>query len=104
MPQKYIDLWASIWGMVPEHVRAGVFGFLVALLRINYDDSEPRRLRRLLEALLCGTIAYAISTGMVHFGIPSSLSVFMGAAIGMLGADKVREIGRKLAEGKINEK
>ena len=104
MPEKYFEFWASLWNLVPETVRAGVFGFLVALLRVNYDDKEPRRSRRLLEAALCGIIAYAVSTGMVHFGIPPSLSVFMGAAIGMLGADKVRELGRKFAEDKLDEK
>ena len=104
MPEKYLEFWANLWNLVPEPVRIGLFGFLVAFLRANYDESEPRRMRRLLEAGLCGTIAYAISTAVEHFGIPQGLSVIIGGAVGLYGADKVREIGRRVAEKRINEK
>lgn len=95
MPQRYLDLWHALSASIPEPVRAAAMAFLVALLRVAYDNNEPRGRRRLLEAFLCGTLAYFIASGMEHFGVPASLSTFVGGAVGMLGADKVRELGRK---------
>lgn len=74
---------------------------IVALLRILYDGKEPRWTRRLLESALCGAIALAISHLIQALGMSAGWATFLGAAVGLFGADQVREWGRKLADARV---
>jgi lambda family phage holin len=76
--------------LVPEDMRAALFSVFVAWLRINYDSVEPRLLRRILEALLCGTITYMITSSLLFLNLPEGSGWFIGGSIGMLGADYIR--------------
>lgn len=100
MPDK--DL-ASLWAILPEPIRAALIGALVAFLRVMYDDREPSIWRRLLECALCGSIALCVAYGARAMGINGDLSTFAGGAIGLIGADTVREWGRRIAERRIRD-
>ncbi|MBR0568354.1 phage holin, lambda family [Azoarcus sp. L1K30] len=106
MPEKDIGLltaiWNSFWEALPEPMKAAIFGTLIAWLRILYDDREPRGMRRFLEGLFCGAIALAISSGAEAIGLPSGLGTFVGAVIGLFGADKVRDLGYSIAQRKAD--
>ena len=103
MPHNTISFLQALWDATPEPIKAAILGALIALLRVMYDDREPRRVRRLLEAALCGTIAFGVGSGAEAIGAQQGVATFLGGAIGLLGADKVRECGRKYLNGKINQ-
>lgn len=102
MPEKDPIHWTAAWHSLPEPIKAAVIGAGVALIRVMYDDREPRIMRRLLEATLCGAIALSVATLAEALGLPAGYSTFAGGAVGLLGADQVREWGRALAQKRID--
>jgi lambda family phage holin len=92
---------ADMIDSLPEPFRAALLAMIVALMRILYDGKEPRWTRRLLESALCGAIALAISHLIQALGMSAGWATFLGAAVGLFGADQVREWGRKLADARV---
>lgn len=86
--------------MLPEPVRAAALAAVIALVRVAYDGKEPRWIRRSLESILCGLIALGVSSLVQAVGMADGWSTFIGASIGLFGADKVREWGQRFAEKK----
>ena len=95
------DLWRQFWQNLPEPYKAAVLATLVAVLRVFYDGREPRWFRRVLEAALCGAIALAIATLCGAIGLADGWGTFLGASVGLFGADQVREWGRRFASKRI---
>jgi lambda family phage holin len=101
MPEKDASLWISAWHALPEPVKAAILAALVALLRVMYDDREPRYIRRFLEAALCGAIAFGVGSGVDAMVASAGMAQFVGGFIGLLGADKVRELGQRYVKRKV---
>lgn len=99
MPER--QFFEVLAALVPEPFRAATLAALVALLRIVYDGKEPRWFRRLLEAVLCGCIALGVAYLCEALGLRQGWATFLGASIGLLGADQVREWGRRIADQKL---
>lgn len=97
MPERLGPLWESI----PVPIRAALLAAAVALLRVYYDNNEPRTLRRLFEAALCGAISFGLAEGLVAASVPPGMATFAGGFVGLLGADKVREVARRYMQHKI---
>ena len=87
--------------MLPEPARAAVLAALIAFVRVVYDGKEHRWIRRSLESVLCGLIALGLSNLISALGMPDGWSTFIGASVGLFGADKVREWGQRFAEKKV---
>ena len=94
MPEKLIPLWESL----PASIRAAIIGSFVAMIRVMYDGREPRVFRRMLECLLCGAISMCVTSLAQAMGASPDYSTFVGGAVGLLGADKVRTLARQAAE------
>lgn len=92
----------AVWGALPEPFKAAILATLIAILRVMYDGREPRFIRRLMEACLCGAIAFGLATGLEAVEVPSGMATFIGAAIGLLGADKVREFAQRYVSSKVD--
>jgi lambda family phage holin len=92
----------TLWGVLPEPFKAAILATLIAVLRILYDGREPRFLRRAMEACLCGAIAFGLATGLEAIEVPSGMATFIGAAIGLLGADKVREFAQQYVSARVD--
>lgn len=103
MPDKTISLWLQIWDSLPEPIRGAVIAFFIALLRVFYDGQEPRIVRRVLEACLCGAIAYGVGSGAEALGLKPGMATFAGGAIGLFGADWVRNQAQAFARRKIEK-
>lgn len=99
MPER--QMFEYLATLIPEPFRAALLAALVSLLRILYDGKEPRWVRRLLEAALCGCIALGIAYLCEALGFRPGAATFVGAAVGLLGADQVREIGRRIADQRL---
>lgn len=91
------------WELLPEPFKAAVLAMLIAALRILYDGKEPRYIRRIMEACLCGAIAFGLAAGLEAVKVPPGMATFLGAAIGLLGADKVREFAQRYVSAKMEK-
>lgn len=100
MPDRTV---LQILESLPEPVRAALLSAIVAMLRILYDGREPRWIRRLLESSLCGTIALGVAHLVEALGLTQGWATFLGASIGLYGADQVRTWGRAVAEKRIGK-
>ena len=103
MPEKDPFIWAAIWAAMPEPMKAAIIGTAIAFLRIMYDGREPRIIRRLLESALCGAIALCVAYLTEAVGLPTGWAVFLGGAVGLIGADQVREWARRIAERHVKQ-
>jgi len=92
---------AKLLESIPEPFRAAILATVVALLRILYDGREPRWVRRFLGAMLCGAIALGVAHLVEALWMTQGWATFLGAAIGLFGADQVREWGRRIAERRV---
>lgn len=101
MPQQVTSMIQQILDSLPEPLRAALLGAAVALLRILYDDREPRWIRRILESALCGAIALAVAHLASAMGLQQGWGTFLGASVGLFGADQVREWGRRIADARV---
>ena len=72
MPERLGPLWEAI----PVPIRAAFLASVVALLRVYYDNNEPRTLRRLIEAVLCGAISFGLAEGLVAASVPPGMATF----------------------------
>lgn len=50
MPEKDPNLWAIIAAAINNHGFAAGLAFVIAYLRILYDDQEPKPVRKFLSA------------------------------------------------------
>ncbi len=103
MPEKDPFTWAILWTAIPEPIKAAIIGAAIAFLRIMYDGREPRIVRRLLESALCGAIALCVAYLIEAVGLESGWAVFLGGAVGLIGADQVREWARRFAEHHVRK-
>lgn len=90
------------WVVSPP-VKGAMAAGLVAILRILYDDTESSNVRKVLEATFCGSIAWFSAYALPFVGLSYDLSIFLGGAIGLIGADKVRSWARNMAQQRINK-
>ncbi len=102
MPEKDPHNWHLLWGSIPEPLRASALAWLVAMIRILYDGREPRWIRRFLESTLCGLIALVVAVLAQATKLDPGVATFLGGAVGLLGADWVREKARQLAEIRLS--
>ena len=103
MPAHDPNLWGIILAAINQHGFAAGLAFVIAYLRILYDDKEPRTVRRLLEAALGGTIVFIVGMTGDHFGLHAGWTYATAGAIGVLGVDWVRTKARAWADKKAGE-
>ena len=72
-----------------------MLAMFIAIVRIAYDKKVSSAKRIFLEAVLCGTLTYGINSGLTYFSWPDGVSIFVGAMVGFLGVDLLREFARK---------
>jgi lambda family phage holin len=90
-----------LWDFLPEPIRAGIMAAVIAVLRVMYDSDEPRWVRVLLEAALCGSIAVGVAHLTQALGMSQGWATFLGAAVGLFGAEEVRSFGRRVANERV---
>lgn len=102
MPERDPTLWAIIASAINNHGLAAGMAFMIAYLRILYDDKEPRPIRRLLEAALGGAIVFIVGMTAENFGLHAGWTYATAGAIGVLGVDWVRTKARQWADKKVD--
>ncbi|EOT5250023.1 phage holin, lambda family [Enterobacter roggenkampii] len=72
---------------LPTLYAAGAALSISALMSI-YDGQSI--VKTATGSLVCGIVTLAVAGSLEYFGLPSNAAIFVGASIGLMGADKVR--------------
>lgn len=101
MPDKP-DTWAVALAWLSQHsplLYAAGLSCGMAVLRITYGGGTRRQM--LVEGAICGGLTLTIISGFEFFGLPQSMSAFVGGWVGLLGVDKVRSIADRVTDFKL---
>ena len=73
----------------------------IAVLRVVYGGGSHRQM--LLEGALCGLVTLALKPALVWLGLPEDLAVFIGACVGFVGVEKLREWAIRVGEKRVDQ-
>lgn len=94
---------AAFFATLSTPVKAATLALVVTVLRFAYDNDRRKWTRKTLEAALCTTVAWGISSGLHAIGLHSDAAYLVAVALGWLGADFVRERARAWVSDKSGE-
>ena len=101
MPWKSPENWN--WLLKAEFL-SPFLAVVIAFLRAVYDEDEPKWLRSMLEAVICGLLAVGSGAFLAVIGIESDNAKIAAASyIGLVGVDKVRQLSQSFADRKIGK-
>jgi|SRR5690554_4871669 len=91
-----------------ESVPAGVWGSSVmaavlSALRILGDAQSNKWQRMCIELPTSGCIAVAVALSLAEFGLGHGTATLVGAMIGHMGTDYVREVARKVVNKRVGK-
>ncbi|MDD1150391.1 phage holin, lambda family [Pseudomonas sp. TNT2022 ID357] len=101
MPDKP-DTWALVLAWLSQHspvLGAALLSATMAVLRIIYGGGTRRQM--LVEGAICGGLTLTIISGLEFFGLPQTLSTFVGGWVGFLGVEKIRTIADRFTDFKL---
>ena len=87
---------AGVWG-------ASVMAVLLSALRILGDAQSKKWQRLAIEVPAAGCIATAVALSLAEFGVGHGTATLVGAMIGHLGTDYVREVARKVVNKRVDK-
>ena len=104
MPEKDPNNWAALWAAVSTSAtwQGAIMASIIAALRVLYDGKETRWARIALESLICGALSLCASSLVQWGGLPASVSIAAGGAIGFLGVTTIREFLVKWAGKRVD--
>ena len=101
MPDKP-DTWAVALAWLNDHspqMGAALLSALMAVLRITYGGGTRRQM--LVEGAICGGLTVTIISGLEFFGLPQTMSTFVGGWVGFLGVEKIRTLADRYLGTKL---
>lgn len=96
MPWKDHNNW------IRAEILAPLFSFVTAFLRVTYDRSEPKWMRRLLEAMLCGLITLSCGFAIDALEMAGEWKYAIGGTVGYFGADYARGVADRIINNRID--
>ena len=102
MPEKNPDTWAVALAWLSQHapiLYAAGLSCVMAVLRITYGGGTRRQMA--VEGAICGGLTLTIISGLEFFGLPQSMSTFVGGWVGFLGVEKIRSIADRVTDFKL---
>lgn len=102
MPDKNPDNWALVFAWLSQHspvLYAALLSAGMAALRIIYGGGTRRQM--LVEGAICGGLTLTIISGLEFFGLPQTLSTFVGGWVGFLGVEKIRALADRFTDFKL---
>lgn len=101
MPDKP-DTWANLFAWLNDHsplLCAALLSVVMAGLRIAYGGGTWRQM--LVEGAICGCLTVTIISGLEFFGLPQTMSTFVGGWVGFLGVETIRTVADRYLGMKI---
>lgn len=102
MHDKDPSLWAALFAWLSVHqpqLYAAMMSVGIAALRVIYGGGTRRQ--ALLEGALCGGLTLTLISAFEYFGLPQSLSTFVGGWVGFLGVRKIADIADRVSDWKL---
>lgn len=99
MPQRDPGFWQHLLSVVSHmwpQAYAAVMAVTVAVVRGLQAGGKP--LQTVLEAVLCGCLTLASMPVLEYFGFGQKLAVAVGASIGFLGTEWIRDRATQVAD------
>lgn len=95
---------SEIFASCAYYIASAVIAFFVALCFDFLKSEPPENYKKLLEAVVCGFMSFAIcGYSSSHFEWLSQLDcLFLGVGIGVLGAGRVSELALQVVSKKFN--
>lgn len=103
MTPEQPNFLADLMNTINVHGMAAGLAFILSWLRIQYDDKEPKMVRRLLEASLGAVTVLVIGKTCEMLGLSSGWTYAAAGFIGVAGVDFVRELAKKWAQRKADK-
>lgn len=103
MPDKLPDMWAAFSSWLDVHqasLHAMFLSMTIAVVRVVYGGGPLRQM--LLEGILCGLATLSLIPLLEWFGLPQSMSSFIGGMTGFLGVDKLRDLADRFSSSKVD--
>ena len=101
-PEKDPGFWFVLVAAFRDHGLPAALAAVLTLLRIMYDDKEPRWDRRLLEAALGGVLTFLVGVGAERFGVSGGYSYAVAGVVSVLGIEQVRQFATRWASRKVD--
>lgn len=101
MPDKP-DTWVVALAWLNDHfplMGAALLSAAMAVLRITYGGGTRRQM--LVEGAICGGLTVTIISGLEFFGLPQTMSTFVGGWVGFLGVEKIRTLADRYLGTKL---
>lgn len=105
------ELGSGLYNWITSHLpflSSGAMAASIAMARIAYEYSSGKRHRSwgssLAESVLCGLIALGFVSGLELFNLPPSAATFIGAMVGFIGVDKLKEWMEAWGDKKVEKK
>ena len=95
MPWKDHESWAC------AEILAPALSFIMAFIRVLYENNEPSWIRRLLESFICGLITLSCGFAVDAIGVSSDWKYVIGGAVGYFGTDYVKILAQRFFNEKI---
>lgn len=70
----------------------GIMAVLMTYFRNLYDDEQKSTRKQIAECIISGGITLSITTILDVFNMPSTVSICVGGAVGLLGVDHIRKL------------
>lgn len=96
--------WIDILTNLSLETKGVLIAIIIAAMRVIVDNEETKPARILLEALICGALSYAISSGITAAGMDNNWAIFAGGMIGYIGSATVRGLALRVINKKIDNK
>lgn len=104
MPDKP-DTWTLVVAWFAQHypvMGAALLSASMAILRITHGGGSRRQM--LVEGATCGGLTLTMISGLEFFGLPTTMSTFVGGWVGFLGVEKIRSIADRYLGTKLPQR
>lgn len=103
MPQRDPSFWQHIMTVLSHtwpQAYAAIMACVVAIVRGVQHGGRP--VKTALEAVLCGCLTLASMPVLEYFGLGQNMAVAVGAAIGFLGTEWIRDRTTIIADAALS--
>jgi lambda family phage holin len=103
MPQRDPGFWQHLLSVISHtwpQAYAAIMACVVAVVRGMQAGGKP--LNTCLEAILCGCLTLASMPVLEYFGLGQKLAVAVGAAVGFLGTEWIRDRATIIADAALS--
>lgn len=100
-PHSWTDVFELLqsWWRGDTPIGAVLLSVVMATLRIAYGGGGWKKM--ILEGAICGALTLTAVSALDYFGLPKSLSIAIGGALGFVGVEQVRVLANRVFNARL---